>query len=310
VDNRKQSILAVVGPTASGKTALAVKLAERFGGEIVSADSRAVYRDMDIGTAKVTPEEARGIPHHLIDVARPDTQYTVADYVRDARAAIKDIAARGKLPIVCGGTTFYLDALFGEKNIPAVPPNAELRAELEEKTAEELYGELKELDPRRAGDIDSRNKRRLIRALEIIRATGKPVPRNERNEVGLPSMEGREGSPTSFHSGYEVTLVAPYRTREELKERIAERVYKRWDSIIAETKKLREKYGLAWEKLDSFGLEYRYAARFLTGRLEEKEAQERLIAATWRYAKHQLAWCAKRPVTHLSASDVDKLPLE
>ncbi len=287
MDNRKQKLIAVVGPTASGKTELSLKLAKQYGGEIVSADSRQVYKDMDVGTAKISPAERGGIPHHLIDVATPNKQFTVADYVRLAHAAIDDIIARGKLPIVCGGTMFYLDALLYDKAIPAVPPDKNLRRELEKKTPEALYAELKRRDPRRAADIDQGNKRRLIRALEIIRATGKPIPPSNHIEVELPCMYGSSTS---------IQFIAPKRTREELKERIKQRVYERWNGIVKETNMLHEKYGLAWGKLDSFGLEYRYATRFILGTLSGEEARERLVSATWRYAKHQLAWCAKRPV--------------
>ena len=282
VDNARA--VAVVGPTASGKSELAVRIAETLGGEVVSADSRQVYRGMDIGSNKITQGEMRGVPHHLLDVADPGEQFTVADYRLLARQAFNDILSRGKFPIVCGGTGFYIDALLYDTTIPAVPPQAEFRAKLERKSAETLYEQLKRLDPRRAATIEAKNKRRLIRALEIIRATGKPVP--------LHSEDGPQ---------YKVVFVAPYRTREELKERIAARnTDMRLRNVIEETKKLHNERGVSWERLDSFGLEYRYAARFLQGKLTREEMRDRLIAATWRYAKRQLAWCGRHPIHYVS----------
>jgi len=282
VDNAKA--VAVVGPTASGKSELAVRIAETLGGEVVSADSRQVYRGMDIGSNKITQGEMRGVPHHLLDVADPGEQFTVADYRLLARQAVNDILSRGKFPIVCGGTGFYIDALLYDTTIPAVPPQAEFRAKLERKSAETLYEQLKRLDPRRAATIEAKNKRRLIRALEIIRATGKPVP--------LHSEDGPQ---------YKVVFVAPYRTREELKERIAARnTDMRLRNVIEETKKLHNERGVSWERLDSFGLEYRYAARFLQEKLTREEMRDQLIAATWRYAKRQLAWCGRHPIHYVS----------
>ena len=282
VDNARA--VAVVGPTASGKSELAVRIAETLGGEVVSADSRQVYCGMDIGSNKITQGEMRGVPHHLLDVADPGEQFTVADYRLLARQAFNDILSRGKFPIVCGGTGFYIDALLYDTTIPAVPPQAEFRAKLERKSAETLYEQLKRLDPRRAATIEAKNKRRLIRALEIIRATGKPVP--------LHSEDGPQ---------YKVVFVAPYRTREELKERIAARnTDARLRDVIEETKKLHNERGLSWERLDSFGLEYRYAARFLQEKLTREEMRDRLIAATWRYAKRQLAWCGRHPIHYVS----------
>ena len=282
VDNARA--VAVVGPTASGKSELAVRIAETLGGEVVSADSRQGYCGMDIGSNKITQGEMRGVPHHLLDVADPGEQFTVADYRLLARQAFNDILSRGKFPIVCGGTGFYIDALLYDTTIPAVPPQAEFRAKLERKSAETLYEQLKRLDPRRAATIEAKNKRRLIRALEIIRATGKPVP--------LHSEDGPQ---------YKVVFVAPYRTREELKERIAARnTDMRLRNVIEETKKLHNERGVSWERLDSFGLEYRYAARFLQEKLTREEMRDRLIAATWRYAKRQLAWCGRHPIHYVS----------
>src|SRR3989344_6952225 len=170
---KKQKVLLIVGPTSSGKSTLAVELARKFNGEVVSADSRQVYRGLDIGTGKIKKREMRSVAHHLLDVADPKKLYTAEDYRKAATRAIADIARRGKLPIVAGGTGFYIDALVGRIALPAVPPNMKLRARLEKKTAPQLYALLKKQDPRRAKTIDEHNKRRLVRALEIAAAIGR-----------------------------------------------------------------------------------------------------------------------------------------
>jgi len=273
VDNARA--VAVVGPTASGKSELAVRIAETLGGEVVSADSRQVYRGMDIGSNKITQGEMRGVPHHLLDVADPGEQFTVADYRLLARQAVNDILSRGKFPIVCGGTGFYIDALLYDTTIPAVPPQAEFRAKLERKSAETLYEQLKRLDPRRAATIEAKNKRRLIRALEIIRATGKPVP--------LHSEDGPQ---------YKVVFVAPYRTREELKERIAARnTDMRLRNVIEETKKLLKKYPANLPSMSGIG--YLEISRYLAGEIPFQEAVNRAVARTYQYSKRQMTWFKK-----------------
>ena len=173
----KEKIIIICGPTAVGKSAVAVKLAKRFGGEIVSADSRQVYRGMDIGTGKITKEERQGIRHHMIDIASPRRTYTAARFVRDADRAIRGIVRRKKLPIVCGGTGFYSDALL-RRIVPApVPPNAKLRRALSVFSPDILFEKLRSQDPERARTIDPHNKVRLIRALEIVDALGAVPPR-------------------------------------------------------------------------------------------------------------------------------------
>src|SRR3989344_3885695 len=161
---KKQKVLVIVGPTSSGKSALAVELARTFGGEVISADSRQVYRGLNIGTGKISKREMRGVRHHLLDEVSPHRIFTAHDFVEKGRAAISDIAMRGKLPIIAGGTGFYIDALVGKIALPNVPPNKKLRAQLEKKTAKQLFTMLKKRDPRRAKSIDPHNKRRLVRA--------------------------------------------------------------------------------------------------------------------------------------------------
>lgn len=264
--------MVVLGPTASGKSALAVALARKWNGEVISADSRQVYRGLNIGSGKITKKEMRGVRHHLLDVASPRSVFTVAQYQKRARAAVKKILARGKLPIITGGTGMYIDALIHNWELPAVKPNPDLRKKLEKKSAAELFEELKQTDRERASIIDPHNKRRLIRALEIIHATGKPVSR-----LG-------KGSP------YDVLKIGIRLPDKELKTRIERRLLARLHSgMLNEVKKLRAQ-GLNVKRLDDFGLEYRYASRYLRGMINKKELFETLKKEIWRYAKRQMTW--------------------
>jgi tRNA dimethylallyltransferase len=169
----KPKMVVIVGPTSSGKSDLAVALAKKFNGEVISADSRQVYKGLNIGTGKITKKEMRGVKHHLLDVADPRKQFTVSDFLDLTNKTIVQIVKSGKLPIVCGGTGFYIDALLGEKQIPEVPPNPKLRKQLENKTTKELFKMLQKLDPERAKNIDAQNPRRLVRAIEIAKKLGK-----------------------------------------------------------------------------------------------------------------------------------------
>ena len=176
-----QKLIVILGPTASGKSDMAVKLAKRFNGEVVSADSRQVYKGLDIGTGKITKKEMQGVKHHLLDVANPKKQFTASDFVDLTSGLIRQIVNRRKVPIICGGTGFYIDALLGDKQIPEVPPNLKLRKELEKKSVEKLFEILKKLDPERAKNIDAKNPRRLIRAIEICKVLGRVPKLHTRN---------------------------------------------------------------------------------------------------------------------------------
>jgi tRNA dimethylallyltransferase len=273
---RKQPrILVVAGPTASGKSNLAIRLARGFNGEIVSADSRQVYRGMDIGTGKVTRREQRLARHWLLDVASPTRQYTVARFKRDAQHAIADIVRRGKLPIICGGTGFWIDALVYDLRLPDVKPDAKLRAQLRALPAAQLFARLRKVDPARAATIDRHNPVRLIRALEIVLTTGRPVP------------AAANGSP------YEPLYLGVSRPLPELKERIKKRLDARLKSgMVAEVRRLRTS-GVSWKRLESFGLEYRWVARFLQGRLTRAAMRDALLRDIIAYAKRQLTWWRK-----------------
>ncbi len=269
---KKPKAIAIVGPTASGKTALSIALAKVFGGEVISADSRQVYCGLDIGSAKVTPDEMGGIPHHLIDIVDPRTVYTGADFKRDGTVALCDIITRGKLPIVAGGTFFYLELLKGTMSSAPVPPNQPLRAILEQKTTTELFASLAAKDPRRAEVIDSDNPRRLIRALEIIDAIG-----------AVPEVTTAELPYNWLTIGIDVPT-------EVLNERIHTRIIDRMKIGMIEEVEALHKNGVSWERLDAIGLEYRYIALYLQNKLSREEMIEQLTNKSRQYARRQRVW--------------------
>lgn len=267
----KPKVVVIVGPTASGKTSLSIRYAKEHNGEVISADSRQVYRGLDLGTGKVTQEEMQGIPHHLLDVADPRNTYTVADFVRDGRVAISGILSRGKLPIIAGGTFFYIDALLGRVIAPEVPPNADLRSTLEKLSPLELFQKLKILDPERAQTIDPHNPRRLERAIEIATALGK-VP-------NLPACEL-----------YEVHTLGISLKKEVLHQNIHNRLIARLDAGMVDEVKNLHKNGLSYERMESLGLEYRYIAQYLQGILSYDEMVKILEIRIRQFAKRQMTW--------------------
>src|SRR3989344_3022485 len=182
---KKQKVLLIVGPTSSGKSTLAVELAKRFNGEIISADSRQAYRGLDIGTGKITRKEMRGVVHHLLDVESPKKIFAAQDFVEQAGEKAEEISSRGNIPIVCGGSGFYIDALVGRVPIPNVAHNPELRAKLDTQTLAELFSYLGRLDPRRASAIDKYNKRRIIRSIEIAQALGRSPLKHQRHKYDV-----------------------------------------------------------------------------------------------------------------------------
>ncbi|HUO75526.1 MAG TPA: tRNA (adenosine(37)-N6)-dimethylallyltransferase MiaA [Candidatus Paceibacterota bacterium] len=268
----KHRIIVIAGPTASGKSDIAIRLARRFNGEIISADSRQVYRGMDIGTGKVTKREQKLVRHRLLDVASPTRQYSVVRWRRAASHAIADALRRGKVPIVCGGTGFWIDALVYGRSIPDVRPDAKLRARLHTLTTPQLYARLRKLDPTRAAAIDRHNPVRLIRALEIVMKTGKPVP----HAMGT--------------ANYDVLYLAVSRPMTTLKQRIERRLDARLKSgMVAEARRLRAS-GVSWKRLESFGLEYRWLALFLQHKMTRTEMRHGLLRDIIAYAKRQVTW--------------------
>jgi tRNA dimethylallyltransferase len=268
-----KKLIVIVGPNASGKSELAVRVAKKFNGEVVSADSRQVYKGMNIGSGKITKKEMFRIPHHLLDVASPKSVFTVTKYRKLAMAAIKRIQTTDKLPILCGGTGFYIQSIIDGIVIPEVKPNWELRRKLEKKTVAELFLILKRLDSKRAKTIEAKNPRRLIRAIEIIKSTGKPVP--EIKKQPLP---------------YQILILGIKKNESELKRAIAIRTQKRLKKgMVAEVKRLK-KTGLSWVKLESFGLEYRAISQFLQGEIAKERMIEIIKKEDWQYAKRQMVW--------------------
>lgn len=268
-----QKVFVVVGPTASGKSALAIALAKKYRGEVISADSRQVYKGMDIGSGKVTKKEMQGIPHHMLSIADPKKQYSVARYQREATHVLLDILARGKTPIICGGSGLYVDALVHGTVLPNVAPNKTLRKKLEKMSTEKLFALLQKKDPARAETIDPKNPRRLIRALEIIEALGK-----------VPKIKAQ----TLPHIRFEwIGIDLP---DKKLKQKIHVRLIQRMKKgMVTEVKKLHAQ-GVSWERLERFGLEYKWLARYMQEKIEKKEMLEKLEMDIWHYAKRQRTW--------------------
>ncbi len=270
-NDAKIPLLVIVGPTASGKTGLAIKLAKEHNGEVISADSRQVYKGLDIGTGKVTEQEMDGIKHHLLDVADPKKVFSVSDFQRLGKEAIADIFNRGKLPIIAGGTGFYIQALVDGLILPEVPPNKMLRNKLEKMTLQSLQNELNKIDKKRYITIDKNNPVRLIRAIEIAKAIGQ-VPNLKSNQIYDPKFIGISIEP------------------EKLKKNIHDRLLARMNiGMIDEVRKLHEN-GLSWKRMEALGLEYRYIAQFLQSKLSESEMLKQLETAINQYAKRQMTW--------------------
>ena len=270
-------IIAIIGPTASGKTSLSIKIAKRFNGEVISADSRQVYRGMDLGAGKITKREMDGIPHHLLDVASPKRTFTAAHYQRLGNKAIKAVLAKRKLPIIVGGTGFYIDSLLYGYNLPSVKPDFGLRKKLESRSATELFRQLEKCDPRRAHDIDRHNKRRLVRALEIVIGTKQPVPSRE--------------EAIAKKKNYDILAIGLMPVPQTLKKNIARRLAKRLrGGMIEEVRKLHSRDGISFKRLDGFGLEYRYVSRYLLGIITKQEMIGSINKESWQYAKRQMTW--------------------
>jgi tRNA dimethylallyltransferase len=287
-------ILVIVGPTSSGKSELAVKFAKHFNGEIISCDSRQIYKGMDLGTGKVEGKwnkqktckihgrefyrsfVYKNIPHHLIDFINPKSRYSAALFQLDAKKTIDDILSRDKLPILCGGTAHWIDAVVFDQPIPAVKPNLKLRMKLEKKSADNLYRRLKKLDPVRAKNIDKSNKRRLIRALEIVITTGKPVPTLSTDHYSLPT--------------YNALWLGINPPQAELFTKIKKRLGQRLNLGMAKEVLRLHGQGLSWKKLESFGLEYKFIALYLQKKVTYDEMFEQLLLAIQHYSKRQMTW--------------------
>lgn len=281
----KPKVIAIVGPTASGKTALSIAAAKKFAGEVVSADSRQVYIGMDIGTGKISREEMAGVPHHLIDISDPVTVYTGADFVRDAHVAISSIHERHHLPIVTGGTFFYIDLLRGKMQPAPVEPNEDFRNSLAHFKDDELFAQLQEKDERRASSIDPFNRRRLVRALEVIEALG-----------SVPEVEVVE-------SPYEWLMIGVEVAHSPLHDKIHDRLIERLNGGMVKEVENLVAQGVSYERLDDLGLEYRYIGQYLQKNLTYEEMLGQLETKIRQYAKRQLTWLKRDTEIEWFASD-------
>jgi tRNA dimethylallyltransferase len=298
---KRQKVLVIVGPTASGKSALGVSLAKKFNGEIISADSRQVYRGLDIGTGKIPKREMRGVPHYLLDIASPKRAMTAHEFARKAEASMKKIRAHNSLPIIVGGTGFYIDALLGRASLPDVPPSKALRARLHKMTAMQLHLLLKRRDPARAKQMDTpserNNKVRVIRALEIAAA------RN--TEVGPRPHE------TEVRPRYDLLWLGIKPTQAELERKILKRLKSRIkQGMIAESKRLHA-HGISYKRMEQLGLEYRSLARLLQKKITKKEFEEELFRDIRRYAKKQMMyWQRNNEITWHDPKHIKKVERE
>jgi tRNA dimethylallyltransferase len=278
--SKSAKIIVILGTTASGKTQLGIDLARRFGGEIISADSRQVYRGLDIGSGKDLADYAE-IGYHLIDVADPKDVFSVAEYQKQALAAIEDILSRGKLPIIVGGSGQYLEAVVENYQLAEIKPDFAARAENENKSAEELFAELERKNPAFAAKLnnsDKNNKRRLIRYLEVS------------GGANLAFQSHEPGSqPSVLYDFFLIGLTWP---KDVLVERIHRRLIDRLEkeNMIQEVSDLHDKKGLTWERLESFGLEYKFISQYLEEKIDYDQMVELLDRAINQFAKKQLTW--------------------
>jgi tRNA dimethylallyltransferase len=296
-DHIHPPLIALVGQTATGKSALAIKLCQEIGGEIVTADSRQVYRYMDIGTDKPTVEERGGVPHHMIDLVDPDEPYTVALYQSGAYQVIDDIISRGKLPVLAGGTPLYLNAVLEGWTIPRVEPDLALREELEREAeevgSETLHDRLRSLDPEAAAKILPSNTRRIVRALEVIAITGQPISAQQSKEP--PS--------------YRTLIIGLSAAREQIYARIDTRVEREVkDGLVEEVATLHER-GYSYDLRSMSGLGYRQIAKYLQGQATLPEAIQRIKWDTHAFARHQGNWFRRMETAHwLDVSSADPYP--
>ncbi len=289
-------VIVILGQTSTGKSDFAVEIAKKVKGlnqskrliartsrsevlgEIISADSRQVYKGMDLGTGKITKKEMRGVPHHLLDVVSPSKIFSVTDFQKKANKKIKEITKKGKVPIICGGTGFYIDTVINGTIFPEVPPNKKLREELSKKTAPQLFDILKKMDVARSENIDKNNSVRLIRAIEIAISLG-----------NVPSLQILD-TPSGRWKPENVLKIGLIQQPEILKERIKKRLLSRMKKgMIKEIKKLHNQ-GVSWKRMNMLGLEYRYGALYLQDKITKEEMIEKLNTEIWHFAKRQNTW--------------------
>ena len=275
IPNTKPKIIVIVGTNASGKSGLGIRLAKKFEGEIVCADSRQVYRGLNIGSGKVTRREMAGISHHLLDVASPNRRFDVTRYQKLALKAITSIHKCGKLPIVVGGTGYFIDSVIYNQSFPNVKPDTKLRKKLKKYTTIRLFARISRLDLARARELkrtgQQSNRRRLIRAIEIVTKLG-IVP------------------PVKLQSSYDVLWLGIRWDDKKLHKRIHDRIITRMKiGMVAEVRRLHLQ-GLSYKRMGELGLEYKFLAYFLQGKINKQQMLEKLETAIWQYARRQKTW--------------------
>jgi len=281
----RRKVVVILGPTSSGKSELAVNLALSFNGEVVSADSRQVYRGLDISSSKVPGSWERSgrkrffvykdVRHHMIDLVPLRKQYSAGQYRKKAKRAINDILERERLPIVAGGTGFYINALIHDLELPKVKPNRKLRNELENLSTDQLVHRLKALDPRRAEEIDTKNRRRLVRAIEVVVLTKSQVQPLEHDHSNDPYHSLRIGLKPSD---------------EELKRRISAVVHERIKNGVVDEIRRTHRRGIGWDRIYDLGLEYKFIADHIKGPVNLEEMAELIRKEYWHYVKRQMTW--------------------
>ena len=276
-----KKMVIIVGPTAAGKSDLAVALARRFNAEVISADSRQIYKGMDLGSGKITKREMRGVPHHLLSVVSPNNKnFSAHAFKVQADRKISEIEKRGRMPILIGGTGFWIDSVAFNKTFPEVPPNFNLRKKLEKLSAEKLFAQLQKLNPQRAKSIDAKNPRRLMRAIEIAKF-----------------LKGKhfEQSAAPTHQLLFIGLDLPDKILEQrIKNRLLKRIKR---GMLQEVVRLHKK-GVSWKRLESFGLEYKFSALHLQGKINKKQMLELLHTASRQYSKRQRTWFKRNQQIH------------
>lgn len=285
-------LIVILGPTASGKSALGVRLAKKFSGEIISADSRQVYKGLEIGSGQITKKEIMGVPHHLLGIASPKRRFTVSQYAKLTQKAIVSVQKQSKTPFLVGGSPLYIYAVVDGWAIPEVKPNAQLRQQLEKLTVKQLLKKLQKLDPQRAQTVEQKNPRRLIRALEIVMTTKRPVPAFQKHPLPYPVLFiGVKKSPAVLEQNIRKRFLLMLRR-----------------GFLNEVKTLR-KSTLSWGAIENFGLEYRQTSQYLQGKLSRTQMIEQTVKATQDFARRQMTWFKKDPRIHWikNAKEAQKL---
>lgn len=273
--DKKIKLIVILGPTASGKSNLAVALAKQFNGEVISADSRQIYKWLNLGTGKITKKEMKGVPHHLLDITCPRHHFSAARFQKIANLAIRQIAQKGKLPFLAGGSAFYIYAVADGWQFPKTKIDQKLRRELSKKTVAELFVLLQQIDPRRAQTIEKHNPRRIIRAIEIAKQLGSVPPR-----INIPNF-------TCLFLGIK-------KTDKELKFLIKKRLQTRLAlGMTNEVRRLLKNKKLTLKRCQELGLEYKWISKYITKEISYEEMFLRLNADIWRFSRHQMNWFNK-----------------